>query len=453
MISLNNGVESPHSPLSPSSNYRYSQIRNLLERSSAFAQEDYEPGQDNLERLSDVKILIVGAGGLGCELLKSLAYMGFSNIDIIDMDIIDLSNLNRQFLFRMGDIGRSKAEVAAEFIQKRVPNCNVKAHFKKIQDMDTEFYRSFNIIVCGLDSIVARRWINGLLLSLLEYDEETNTLDNSSIIPLIDGGTEGFKGNARVILPGLTACIECTLDLYPPQVTYPLCTIANKPRLPEHCIEYARIISWDKEKPFGNDVPIDGDDPNHIRWLFDKACERSNEFGIQGVSYRLTQGVIKNIIPAVASTNACIATMCATECFKLATGCSQFLNNYIVFNQADSIYTYIFEAERKPDCVGCNRNATFRRSLNFKYTDKLSHVIEFLCKNIQFQMISPALTATKIDGTGSRTLYMQSIKSIEVATRPNLEKSLRELDLVNGQEILVSDSTTPQTLVFILKLE
>lgn len=55
-------------------------------------------------------------------------------------------------------------------------------------------------------------------MSLLRYDED-GALDESSVIPLIDGGTEGFKGNARVIYPGLTACIECTLDLYPPQVT------------------------------------------------------------------------------------------------------------------------------------------------------------------------------------------------------------------------------------------
>lgn len=57
-----------------------------------------------------------------------------------------------------------------------------------------------------------------LQISLLCYED--GVLDPSSIIPLIDGGTEGFKGNARVILPGMTACIDCTLELYPPQVTF-----------------------------------------------------------------------------------------------------------------------------------------------------------------------------------------------------------------------------------------
>ena len=78
------------------------------------------------------------------------------------------------------------------------------------------------MIICGLDSIVARRWINGMVHSLLQYDTEGQMVQ-TSMIPMVDGGTEGFKGNARVIMPGHTACIECTLDLFPPQVlrTYP----------------------------------------------------------------------------------------------------------------------------------------------------------------------------------------------------------------------------------------
>ena len=154
------------------------------------------------------------------------------------------------------------------------------------------------------------------------------------------------SGNARVILPGLTACIDCHLDLFPPQINFPLCTIAHTPRLPEHCIEYVRLLLWQKENPFGEDTGIDGDDPSHISWIFEKSLERAGQYGIHGVTYRLTQGVVKNIIPAVASTNAVIAAACSTEVFKLATSCCNPLNNYMVFNDADGIYTYVYEQAR-----------------------------------------------------------------------------------------------------------
>lgn len=140
-----------------------------------------------------------------------------------------------------------------------------------------------------------------MIVSLVQYDDE-GVVDQSTIIPMIDGGTEGFKGNARVILPTITPCIDCNLNLFPPQISYPLCTIASTPRLPEHCIEYVKLIQWEKDNIF--QCPLDGDDPEHVSWVFEKAQERANKFNITGLSYRLVQGVLKHIIPAVSSTNA-----------------------------------------------------------------------------------------------------------------------------------------------------
>uniref|UniRef100_A0A8C7ZKV1 NEDD8-activating enzyme E1 catalytic subunit n=1 Tax=Oryzias sinensis TaxID=183150 RepID=A0A8C7ZKV1_9TELE len=407
---------------------RWSHIKKFLERPGPFTHPDFEPGTEGLQFLLETcKILVIGAGGLGCELLKDLALTGFRNINVVDMDTIDVSNLNRQFLFRPKDVGRPKAEVAADFINSRVPGCCVVPYPFYCVDcinLSRLFLRlEFHIIVCGLDSIVARRWMNGMLLSLLVYED--GVLDPGSIIPLIDGGTEGFKGNARVILPGMTACIDCTLELYPPQINFPMCTIASMPRLPEHCIEYVRILQWPKELPFGDGVVLDGDDPEHIQWVFQRSLERAAEFSITGVTYRLTQAA------------------CATEVFKLATSAYIPLSNYMVFNDVDGLYTYTFEAERKENCSACRQ---VPQDLHFQQSSKLQEVLDFLTENASLQMKSPAITAT-VEGK-NKTLYLQSVPSIEQRTRANLSKTLKELGLTDGQELAVADSTTPQTVMF-----
>uniref|UniRef100_A0A8C4HU52 NEDD8-activating enzyme E1 catalytic subunit n=1 Tax=Dicentrarchus labrax TaxID=13489 RepID=A0A8C4HU52_DICLA len=403
---------------------RWNHVKKFLERSGPFTHPDFEPSTESLQfMLETCKILVIGAGGLGCELLKDLALSSFRNIHVVDMDTIDVSNLNRQFLFRPKDIGRPKADVAADFINSRIPGCCVVPHFKKIQDLDETFYRQFHIIVCGLDSIVARRWMNGMLLSLLVYED--GVLDPGSIIPLIDGGTEGFKGNARVILPGMTACIDCTLELYPPQVNFPMCTIASMPRLPEHCIEYVRMLLWPKETPFGDGVVLDGDDPEHIQWVYQRSLERAAEFNITGVTYRLTQAA------------------CATEVFKIASSAYISLNNYMVFNDVDGLYTYTFEAERKENCSACSQVPV---DLHFSPSSKLQEVLDYLTESASLQMKSPAITAS-VEGK-NKTLYLQSVASIEQRTRPNLSKTLKELGLTDRQELAVADVTTPQTMLF-----
>lgn len=342
-------------------------LRKVLQRQSPFADPVSGTSEEIIDYLlNQCKILVIGAGGLGCELLKDLALMGIRDIEVIDMDTIELSNLNRQFLFRTHDIGRSKAQVAAEFIERLVPDCKVVAHHNKIQDFDSRFYNKFNIVICGLDSIEARRWINSMMVSLVIYDEE-GELDQSSIIPLIDGGTEGLKGNARVILPGVTACIECNIDLYPPPINYPLCTIANTPRLPEHTIEYVKVLLWPKEQPFGKNVKLDGDDPKHIQWVHEKAVARAEAYNIEPPTLRFTQGVVKRTIPAVSSTNACIAATCAMEAFKLITSSAKPMNNFQMLNLCSGVYTYIFEAEKKNDCLVCGRTpvaTTIRKESN-----------------------------------------------------------------------------------------
>ena len=172
------------------------------------------------------KVLMVGAGGIGCELLKNLVLTGFGEIHIVDLDTIDLSNLNRQFLFRYEHIKKSKALVAKETAEAFNPSVKIEAHHANIKDtqFSTEWFKEFTVIFNALDNLDARRHVNKMCL-LAER-------------PLIESGTTGFNGNVQVIKKGQTECYDCTAKEVPK--TFPVCTIRSTPSQPIHCIVWAK---------------------------------------------------------------------------------------------------------------------------------------------------------------------------------------------------------------------
>lgn len=390
--------------------------------------DDYDYSSSK-QALSESKILIIGAGGLGCEILKNLSLTGFKNIHIIDMDTIDISNLNRQFLFRYEDVGKSKAEVAAKFVQQRIGDDNliITPYFGKIQDKGLDYYKQFSCIICGLDSVEARRWINATLVSLV--DDQLNNL-----VPLIDGGTEGFRGQSRVILPTLSSCYECTLDMVTPKITYPVCTIANTPRLPEHCIEWANEIEWPQRFKY----KFDDDNPDHVDAMYQMALTRAKSFKIEGVTKSLTLGVVKNIIPAIASTNAIIAASCCNEAFKIITNSNPILESYMMYSGDDSVFTYTYNPSKKPNCPVCGDGIHTKLVEAQNWWD-LNKFIQEIKSKQEIQMKQPSLS------TKTKKLYFSSPPSLKQLTEANLAIKLNQL-IEEQEELIITDPNLPISL-------
>lgn len=404
---------------------------------SQFATEDFEPSDEILPMLQDdAKVLVVGAGGLGCEILKDLALSGIKNIHVIDLDKIDLTNLNRQFLFRMKDVNEYKAKVAAEFVMKRCPGVNITYSTEPVQNNPPEFFSDFSIIIAGLDNVDARRWINSTVHEIVENDEDGTPMPMTF---LIDGGTEGFQGQARVIIPFETSCYECSMASLPPETTYPLCTIKETPRLPEHCIQYVQLLEWDKHF----DRPMDKDSPDDMNWVFERAKARAAEYGIEGVTYKLTMGVTKNIIPAVASTNALISAACVNEAWKLLSGSNKRMDNYQMVLGQPLVSISTFPYEKRADCVVCCKQS---KICEVSKDDKLSDWKEKIMEELRLK--KPTMKGEKDYLIGAGFFAAQCEHKLE----KTFEQLLKDGDLVEDEELAMTDSSIPSVMLIKFKI-
>ncbi|ODV63952.1 E1 ubiquitin-activating protein UBA1 [Ascoidea rubescens DSM 1968] len=190
------------------------------------------------EKITNLKAFLVGAGAIGCEMLKNWSMMGLGtgpkgSILVTDNDFIEKSNLNRQFLFRPHNINQSKSKVAIEVVAEMNPDLTGKI-FHSIQKVGSEtedffnddLWNSFDLVTNALDNVEARTYVDRRCVFFKK--------------PLLESGTLGTKGNTQVIIPSLTESYSSSQD--PPEKSIPLCTLRSFPNKIDHTIAWAKSL-------------------------------------------------------------------------------------------------------------------------------------------------------------------------------------------------------------------
>jgi len=254
-------------------------------------------GEIGQEILRQAHILVAGAGGIGSEIIKNLALLGIGNLFIIDMDIIELSNLNRQLLFTNADIGEFKAEIATRKALALNPEIQVQFLDDKLQNLPNEVFNNANIFISALDNIPARIFLNQKAVLLNK--------------PMIDGGSEGFFGHVQVVIPHITPCLFCH-DIWSRTEEKFKCSYAIYPRTPLDCVLEGR----DKFYLQYNHVP-DANNEDHIQLIYEYAVEHAQKHDIVGVTFDLVKDSLKGTVAALITTNAIIGSVMTNELLKL----------------------------------------------------------------------------------------------------------------------------------------
>ncbi|XP_052043277.1 ubiquitin-like modifier-activating enzyme 7 isoform X5 [Apodemus sylvaticus] len=190
------------------------------------------------EKLSHQRYLLqVGAGAIGCEMLKGLALVGLGLrahggvVTVADMDHIERSNLSRQFLFRPEDVGRPKAEVAAAAARHLNPDLQVTSQTHPLdpttEDIyDDSFFSRVDGVVAALDSFQARHYVAARCTHYLK--------------PLLEAGTQGTRGSASVFVPYVTEAYRGPASAASEDAPYPVCTVRHFPSTVEHSLQWAQ---------------------------------------------------------------------------------------------------------------------------------------------------------------------------------------------------------------------
>jgi molybdopterin/thiamine biosynthesis adenylyltransferase len=317
--------------------------------------------------LKESKILIAGVGGLGCETAKNLAMLGVGTLFLVDLDIIEHSNLNRQILFSDAKMGEPKASVAARKLKEINPHVKTYPFYTSLERLDPRVYAASDIIIGGLDSMNARYNLNAQCVRFRK--------------PLLDGGVSGYHGHIYTIFPHNNACFEC----------YPLpaiesdemaaCTVVGKPRKRVHCVFKGYLYFEEKY-----DNPPDPKNEQHVIFIMEYANRLAEENNFLPLFNKdEVVHLINRHDPGVITINSIIASIQSHESVKILhwlkgnKSLGEPIKEYLVFN-AMTMKIYPIEKKINPECPQCGENVR-RVNIKIKKGSQAQKIIDILTNN------------------------------------------------------------------------
>ena len=356
------------------------------------------------------RVLIIGVGGLGCEIAKNLAMLGVGHLDLVDLDIIEHSNLNRQILFTNAKLGEPKAIVAAKKLREINPNITIIGYHTSLERLDPSLYYNADVIIGGLDSMNARLNLNTQCIRFRK--------------PLVDGGVSGYHGHIYTIFPYKNACYECNPLPIVENDEMAACTVVGIPRKRIHCVFKGDMAFKEKFEREPNPKNL-----SDIKFIQKAANELVIKYNFLP---EYTEDDIVKIIdrhdPGIITINAVISALQSHEVVKIIhwekghKSLGKPESDYVIFN-AMTMKFYHITKKRNPECMQCGKNVR-RVVIKMRKSSPCINIIKTLKKN-----------GFQLDPNLEPLITLQDFNDIIIL---DLEKTVTENNLRNYEFLTIA---------------
>ncbi len=366
------------------------------------------------------RVLIAGIGGLGCEIAKNLVMVGVGHLDLVDLDIIEHSNLNRQVLFTDAKIGEAKATAATRKLKQINPNIRIRGYHSSLERLDPSLYKFADVIIGGLDSMNARLNLNAQSVRFKK--------------PFIDGGVSGYHGHVYTIFPYDNACYECNPLFVGESDEMAACTVVGIPRKRIHCVFKGNMAFQEKFERDPN--PKNIKDIEFIQKIANELATKYNFLPL--FSKTDVVKIIDRHDPGIVTINAVIASFQSHETIKLLhwlrgnNALGKPLKTYTIYNGMTMKF-YSIEKKKNPVCIQCGDQV---KHINVKIHQ------ESPCIQIIYTLENQGYTLDPNMDPTLTILDFNNVKEVDLNLTPKQNK-LRNLELITaagfkGGEIFVN---------------